>query len=199
MTLTTVLMLLKKKPAVWTLIGIAIAFIGLPVISSLVPCILYDKVEAGSYFDVVDMKEISWLSVQRLNFSKLVTATRPKDATLGKADAYLRRIARGHVTTSLNFSEIAITNSPEGIFYVKFPPLNTKSIIDEWIFYASKGTDKDNSGALAAEIDKEVRKQMEEDALKPERVARAKKQAEEIVKMLYDMQDKEKFVFQWPQ
>ena len=99
----------------------------------------------------------------------------------------------------MNFSEIAITNSTDGKFYVKFPPLDTKPIIDNWIFYDSKGTDKDNSGELAQEINKKVRQEMMDEALKPERVARAKKQAQDIVKMLYDMQGKDKFEFQWPQ
>ncbi len=199
MTLTPVLMFLKQRQIKWTLIGITIAFMGLPVIFSLTPYFLGDKVKSGSYLDIVDTKEISRLSVQRLNFSKVVTSSSPKGKKLDEADVYVRRIMRGHVTTSIDFSQITIISNSDGKNLVKLPELMPEPFIDEWIFYDSKGTGKYKTTDLTKDMDKEFRKAMMDEALNPERVARAKKQAEDIVKMLYDIQDKEKFEFQWPQ
>lgn len=207
MTLTPVLMFLKQRQIKWTLIGISIAFVGLPVIFSLAPYFLGDRVKSGSYLDIVDTKEISRLSVQRLNFSKVVTSSSSKgkkleeaeDKKLEEADVYIRRIMRGHVTISIDFSQVTIISNSVGKNFVKMPELMPEPFIDEWIFYDSKGTETYGTSDLSKDMDRRFRKAMMEEALKPERVARAKEQAEDIVKMLYDIQGKDKFVFQWPQ
>ena len=196
MTLTPLLMLLKKEPVKWILIGIAIVFICLPLISTMMPRLFYDKVEKGSYFDVMDMKEISWLSVQRLNFSNVKEAVQPKGAPLDKAEVYVRRIMRGHVTTLVDFSKIVVTNSIDGKFIIEFPELVAKPVIDEWIFYDSEGTGNWNPEEMTKDMNKAFIEEMKNEALKYDRVVRAKEQAECIVHMLYpDM----KFESKWPQ
>ncbi len=196
MSLTSFLMFLKVKQVKWTLVGIFLVFAGLPLIFNLMPRLLYAKVESGSYLDVVEMREISKLSVQRLNFSNVVTVTLPTNATISNAKVYIRRIMRGHVTTSLDFSKIVVTNSSSGGIVVEFPKLDIDPIIDKWVYYDSKGTGNVNTRNLTSAMDRKFREEMMKEALKPERVARAKRRAEDIVQMLYpDMTFKSK----WPQ
>ena len=196
MSLTSFLMFFKVKQVKWTLVGILLVFAGLPLIFNLIPRLLYSKIESGSYLDVVEMKEISKLSVQRLNFSNVVTATWPTNTTVSNATVYVRRIMRGHVTTSLDFSRIVVTNSSGRRFVVEFPKLDIDPIIDKWVFYDSKGTGDRNTRNLTNAMDKNFREEMMKEALKPERVARAKKRAEDIIQMLYpDMT----FESKWPQ
>ena len=217
MTLSPFLSVLKIKSVKWTLIGLAIAFVGFPLISAVIPYVFPEtKAQSGSYLDVVDMKEISLLSVQRLNFSKVCTVRYGTDSTtkvmnrlqawlgfnpsetnkLEDAKVYVRRILRGHVTTSLDFAKITVTNSPQGKILVLFPELITEPFIDEWIFYDSKGTGDVNTKEMTSAMDSAFRDAMLKTALQPERVERAKKQAERIVDMLYPGME---FELKWPQ
>lgn len=217
---------LKMKPVKWTLIVIAISFVGRPLLDATLPYVFPGaRAPRGSYLDVKEMKEISLLSVQRLNFSKVVTwsdgtntASKAKavaDKALSKiglsgnrktedqlansldnAEMYVRRIMRGHVTVSLDFSKINVTNSPTGKVVVKFPNLITEPFIDQWIFYDSKGTGNCNTKVITKQMDNDFRKVMLETALQSNRVERAKKQAVRIVEMLYP--DIDEFVAEWP-
>lgn len=206
MTLSPFLSVLKTSPVKWTLIGLAIAFVGFPLISAVIPYVFPEaKAPSGSYLDVVDMKEISLLSVQRLNFSKVCTVRYGTDSTtkvmnrllhpwagfdpsetnkLENAKVYVRRIMRGHVTTSLDFSKIN-TNRVNGKLVIEFPKLVAEPFIDEWIFYDSKGTGDVNTKEMTRAMDSDFRDAMLKTALQSERVERAKQQAERIVDMLY--------------
>ena len=216
MTFSPFLALLKIKSVKWTLIGLAIAFVGFPLISAAIPYVFPNaKARSGSYHDVVDMKEISLLAVQRLDFSKVCAVRHGTDSitkglnvvrnwigfdssdtnSLENSKVYVRRIMRGHVTTSLDFSKIAVTNSPQGKILVLFPNLIREPFIDEWIKYDSKGTGDVNTKEMTSAMTQAFRDDMRKNALQPERVARAKKQAERIVDMLYpDME----YEFIWP-
>ena len=179
-------MFLRMKSVKWVLLGMAIVFIGLPIFSSFVSHLIINaKVESGSYLDVVEMKEVSKLAVQRLNFSKVMTSQKPQTGPLEKAEVYIRRIMRGHVTTSLDFSKIIVISNIPGKIIVEFPELVTESFIDEWIYYDSKGTGDNDPREMTKTMDKQFREAMRQEALKPERVVRAKEQAEYIVQMLY--------------
>lgn len=229
MSLAPFLAFLKMKPVKWTLAGIAIAFVGLPILDAALPYVFPGaKAPKGTYLDVKEMKEISLLSVQRLNFSEVCTwsygtntaakakaiATKEfdkvkelfglgdsKDAddlsinSVENAEVFIRRIMRGHVTVSLDFSKITVTNHPTGKVVVKFPKLVTEPFIDQWIFYDSKGTGNGNTKEISRHLDNEFRKDMLKTALQSNRVERAKEQAVRIVQMLYpDMDD---FVAEW--
>ena len=217
---------LKMKPVKWALVVIAIAFVGLPFLDAALPYVFPGaRASKGSYLDVKEMKEISLLSVQRLNFSKVVTfaygtntASKIKAKTdealasiglsggkkteglltnsLDNAEVYIRRIMRGHVTVSVDFSMIDVTNSPTGKVVVKFPKLVTEPFIDQWIFYDSKGTGNGNTKEITRHLDNEFRKDMVKTALQSNRVERAKRQTERIVKTLYP--DMDEFVAVWP-
>ena len=199
MTLSPLLAILKIKSVKWTLIGLASAVVCLPMISAVMPYVLPDsRAKTGSYSDVVEMKEIGLLSVQRLQFSKVVTATDPPnlETNLEAAVIYIRRIMRGHVTTTVDFSKINVTNSPEGKVVVKFPKLIIEPFIDKWIFYDSYNTGNDNTKEMTKAMDGAFRAAMLKAALQSNRVERAKEQAVRIVEMLYpDMDD---FVAEWP-
>lgn len=205
MTLTPFLSLLKVKSVKWTLIGLASAVVCLPLISTVLPYVFPDsRAKSGSYPDVVEIKEISLLSVQRLQFSKVITVTSPpnleNDLENPNLEIFIRRIMRGHVTTSVDFSKIDVTNSPDGKVVVKFPELVTEPFIDQWIYYDSKGTgDKDNIDTvkeMTKAMDGAFRETMLKAALQTNRVERAKQQAERIVKMLYpDLE----FEPRWPE
>ena len=188
MTLSPLISVLKIKSVKWTLIGLAIAFAGFPLISAVLPYVFPEaKARAGSYHDVVEMKEIDKLSVQRLNFSKVVTVTYPPnlETNLTKATIYIRRIMRGHVTTSVEFSDIVKTNDPNGKVIIRIPPPVAEPFIDEWIPYDSKGTGRVNTKEMSRAMDKAFREAMLKTALQPERVKRAKQHAERIIEMLY--------------
>ena len=176
---------LKMKPVKWTLVGIGAAFVGIPVIVAAIPYVFPGvKAKEGSYLDVVEMKEISKLSVQRINFSRVVTATNPKGLSVtNNPSAYVRRIMRGHVTSSVDFSKIN-TNSVNGKLVVEFPKLVAEPFIDEWIYYDSKGTDQAFRDAMMIAVSQTGR------------VARAKEQAVRIVETLYpDLE----FEPRWPE
>ena len=186
---------LKMKPVKWTLLGVGAAFVGIPVIFAAFPYVFPNsKAKTGSYFDVVEMKKISNLSVQRLNFSKVVTATYPPGTSVTNASIFVRRIMRGHVTSSVDFSKIN-TNSVNGKLVVEFPKLVSEPFIDEWVFYDSKGT-KTDPRVLTQKMDKEFRDDMLKAASQTGRVARAKEQAVCIVKTLYPDLD---FEPRWPE
>ncbi len=205
MTLTPVLALLKFKSVKWMLVGLAFAVVCFPLILVAIPYVFPNaRAKSGSYSDVVEMKEISMLSVQRLQFTKVITLTSPPDLQddLDNPDMeiYIRRIMRGHVTVSLDFSKIDVTNSPAGKVVIKFPKLITEPFIDKWIFYDSYGTGKkDNINSvkkMTNAMDGAFREAMLKAALQSNRVERAKEQAVRIVEMLYpDMED---FVVEWP-
>ena len=189
---------LKMKPVKWTLVGIGAAFVGIPVIVAAIPYVFPGvKAKEGSYLDVVEMKEISKLSVQRINFSRVVTATNPKGLSVtNNPSAYVRRIMRGHVTSSVDFSKIN-TNSVNGKLVVEFPKLVAEPFIDEWIYYDSKGTDKDHDPReMTKAMDQAFRDAMMIAVSQTGRVARAKEQAVRIVETLYpDLE----FEPRWPE
>ncbi len=218
MTFSPFLAFLKMRSVKWTLVGVAIALVGLPAIISTLPYMFPDsRAKSGSYLDVVEMKTISKLSVQRLDFSKVCTSrsgtntmaklkklagkytgwsfSSSETDNLDDSEVWVRRIMRGHVTTSLDFSKIT-TNSIDGKLVIEFPELVAEPFIDQWIYYDSHGTDSDHDPReMTKDMDCKFQTSMIEAALQPERVARAKEQAVHIVKMLYP--DMEEFVAVW--
>lgn len=197
--MTHFLAFFKLKPVKWTLLGIGAAIVGIPVIVAAVPYVFPGvKAKAGSYLDVVEMKEISKLSVQRINFSEVMTATVPEgmETNLTQASVYVRRIMRGHVTSSVNLSDIK-TNCVDGKLVVEFPALVAEPFIDAWIYYDSKGTDKKHDPReMTKAMDQAFRDDMMQFALQTGRVARAKEQAVRIVETLYpDLE----FEPRWPE
>lgn len=159
------------------------------------------RAKVGSYSDVAETKEINRLAVQRLLFSKVVTKKTPKTSTsLDECSFYIRRIMRGHVTTSLDFSAIAISNTISGKRFFTMPQLEPEAIIDEWVYYDSKGTgDKDAPKNATEGMDDEFRRALlDEITTNTNRIARAKEQAERIVKMLYPDEEFSPDSFNWP-
>ena len=190
-------LLSTRKIVLLTLCGIAFFCIGIPLYSLAKPFLFSGaRAKRGTYSDVVEIKEISRLSVHRLLFSKVVKRSSPKgEEDLDKCDIYLRRIMRGHVTTSLDFSRID-TNKLSGKVVFIMPPLEQEAIIDEWVYYDSKGTGDEKAPKNFAEgMDAEFRKTILGEALHPNRVDSAKKQAERVVKLFYP---DEEVSFCWP-
>ena len=185
--------------------GIGIPCIGVPIYSFSKPFLFTEaRAKNGSYSDVVDMKEISLMAIQRLQYSKVMTYSDPKDENdLDKCSLYIRRIMRGHVTTYLDFSDIN-TNTVEnshGEKHFSMPCLTLQPVIDEWIYYDSKGTGKKEygTGEITRGMNREFRDAMLDEATKnTNRIARAKKQAEQIVKLLYPDEDISSVSFDWP-
>lgn len=199
MTMSSFLAFLKMKPVKWTLVGLGAAFVGIPVIVTAYPYIFPGtKNKAGSHLDIVEIKKISKLSVQRINFSEVVTATCPGEMEDHPFDAttHVRRIMRGHVTSSVDLSDIN-TNFVDGKLVVEFPKLVAEPFIDQWIYYDSHGTDKDHDPReMTQKMDRQFRDDMMQFALQTGRVARAKEQAVCIVKTLYpDLE----FEPRWPE
>ena len=102
---------------------------------------------------------------------------------------------RGHVTSTVDFNRIDEINSPNGEVVFLMPPLVSHPFIDEWIFYDSYGTKAKNPRNITSQMDNSFRLSMLDLASQPERVKRAKEQAETIVKMLCP--DRESYVFRW--
>ncbi len=197
MNITPLMTFLKVKPVMWTLAGLSIACIEFPIIYATLPLVFSElRPKEGSNQDVREMKEIGLLSVQRLQFSNVMTGKFPKDApNLEKTTVYVRRIMRGHVTSTLDLSRIDVTNGPNGESVIVFPSLDSRPFIDEWIYFDSKGTGKYDTSNMTQAMDNEFRQTMLATATEPGRVERAKKQAEKIVAMLCP--DRE-YLFRWP-
>lgn len=182
-----VLAILKLKPVWISLCAIVGIGVVLPVLSTAVPLVFpAARAKTGSFVDVVEMREIGLLSVQRYNFSHVVKGQLPQNVDLEKSDAYVRWVMRGHVTASLDFNAIVVSKPvvTNEWTIVALPPLKYDAIIDEWIYYDSKGTKEYNPRNLTEAMDQRFREKMDKEAKAPDRVERAKKQAETFLEQL---------------
>ena len=183
-----VLAFLKLKPVWISLCAIVGIGVVLPVLSTAVPLVFpAARAKTGSFVDVVEMREIGLLSVQRYNFSHVVEGQYPQNVDLEKSNVYVRWVMRGHVTVSLDFNAIEVSkpvDTNEWTIIVSLPPLKYDAIIDEWIYYDSKGTKEHDPTTLTRAMDQAFREKMDKEAKAPDRVERAKKQAETFLEQL---------------
>ena len=192
-----VLAILKLKPVWISLCAIVGIGVVLPVLSTAVPLVFpAARAKTGSFVDVVEMREIGLLSIQRYNFSHVVKGQFPQNVDLEKSDIYVRWVMRGPVTVSLDFNAIKVSPPVDTNEWtvVTLPPLKYDSIIDEWIYYDSKGTKEHNPRNITSAMDQSFREVMDKEAKSPDRVDRAKKQAEKLLEQLCLG---EKIKFEW--
>ncbi len=151
-----------------------------------------------TYIDVKDLKEIGLLSVQRVQFSRGVLGLPPgvtPKSPIRDNDLYVRRIIRGHATTSLDLAKVTVTDTGKTVV-LHMPVLEKpEPIIDEWVYYDSKGTAKVSPNELTKEMDHQFKEALVEFASDPDRQDRARKQAETLIAQLFP---KKEITFDWP-